>query len=279
MWSALKLPHSLQCRLRWCSQCAAASRPGLPGSLAPLPVKESRGGYKCTENCFVTYNSILVKKNHQHQLTSGFCLQWERVQSAFTAGDRGFNRGYLPAHAKHSHWLLQSCRNEWTHQASPALPTGYWAWRWTPAAPESSRSKPASSLVSPHWLSTSPSECRYPCSAKKKRKEEKERRGNHETHWPLWLIFDPVQQLLALLTSLVLLMETMKSKKGSSPARCPGEFSWTCKRSERQPELLLDVTPSISLISDMLCAYSPNRLNRQESTCCVCVVMCPQYKR
>ena len=31
-----------------------------------------------------------------------------------------------------------------------------------------------------------------------------------------------------MLTSLVSLMETMKSKKGSSPALCPGEFSWTC---------------------------------------------------
>lgn len=31
--------------------------------------------------------------------------------------------------------------------------------------------------------------------------------------------------LLHFLTSLVLLMETMKSKNGSSPARCPGEFS------------------------------------------------------
>lgn len=27
------------------------------------------------------------------------------------------------------------------------------------------------------------------------------------------------------LTSLVLLMDTIKSKKGSNPARCPGEFS------------------------------------------------------
>lgn len=32
------------------------------------------------------------------------------------------------------------------------------------------------------------------------------------------------------LTSLVLLMDTMKSKNGSSPARWPGEFSWTLRR-------------------------------------------------
>lgn len=28
-------------------------------------------------------------------------------------------------------------------------------------------------------------------------------------------------------------METIKSKKGSSPARCPGEFSWTCTKFQR----------------------------------------------
>lgn len=35
-------------------------------------------------------------------------------------------------------------------------------------------------------------------------------------------------------TSLVLLMDTMKSKNGSSPARCPGEFSCTWERKKTE---------------------------------------------
>lgn len=52
----------------------------------------------------------------------------------------------------------------------------------------------------------------------KNRGEMGEQRVTADTNKHLWLQG-------ALLTSLVLLMETIKSKKGSSPARCPGEFS------------------------------------------------------
>lgn len=43
-----------------------------------------------------------------------------------------------------------------------------------------------------------------------------------------------MQQIHNKPTSLVLFIDTMKSKKGSRPALCPGEFSCTCTREISQ---------------------------------------------
>lgn len=88
---------------------------------------------------------------------------------------------HIPAHAKHFHWLLQSCKSESILQASPAPPTCCWGSLCIHAAPRSWRSKPASWPVSPHWLWASPSECHCPCSV--------ELRTMMRTSEPLTLIF------------------------------------------------------------------------------------------
>lgn len=74
---------------------------------------------------------------------------------------------FLLARAKHSHWLLQSCRNEWRPRATPDLPTGCWGWLLPPAAPGFLRNKPASSLVFLRWLWANLLMCHCLCSVKK----------------------------------------------------------------------------------------------------------------
>lgn len=53
--------------------------------------------------------------------------------------------------------------------------------------------------------------------------------------------------MLGTVTSLVLPIATIKSKKDSSPARCPGDPSCTCKLTHHQTEFVFPVADSSQL--------------------------------
>lgn len=131
--------------------------------------------------------------------------------------------GDLPKHAKHSHWLPRSYKNESRHQASPDPPTGYWVWPWTPAAPGSLRSRPASWLVSPHWLSAGLSRCRCPCSVE----DGDENQREENTHSLITFIGSRFTKLLSELSR-------------HSPVWC----YWWRRWSQRKAPVLLGVQVS-----------------------------------